>query len=518
MQVNPKPNNYGGIIAVLGLTVLVASLVIMLVLPEIQVAAWAVMATGVVLLAIALIINFRQVRGAVTGRRGRFGIGTGIMASIFIGIIVIANALSIGYYQRIDTSSLSRFTLTPQTVEVLEELDTPVNIIGFFVPGDKYGITDYVSGFLTEYASHSGNLTIKYVDPDKSPDQANKYGVTEYQTVVFESGDKRRLVPPEQYITLDSDGNMGIQAEHPFTSALLEVSGQAQKKVYFLTGNDEASIDATYSDAREGLLNDLYAVDTVNLLTDPAIPDDCAALIIAAPQNQMTQSELGVIAAYLLSGGQVMVLTDPDNQSGIEELVSLCGLDIGSGTIIDPGSSVSPREDMPLVTSDRNCFDLPAVYFVGAAALFVQEEALADVEMELLAYSTSSSWLDKDFTVGEDAAFDSATEQKEPLAIGVLIASTSASLSGKYMRLVVIGDSDFANNQNYSDANNSDLFLNSVSWLADETSLISIRRNVQPFRRLVVNAQETSFITYSSVALLPAVMLVTATVIWWRRR
>ena len=133
MQSEPKSDNLGGFIALLGLVALVAGLIIMLLLPEIKVAAWGILAVGLASLAVAFVINFRRVRSAVAGRRGRFGLGTGIMASVFIGIIILVNAISIGQYHRFDTSSLSQFTLTPQTVEVLDELDTPVKAIGFLV-------------------------------------------------------------------------------------------------------------------------------------------------------------------------------------------------------------------------------------------------------------------------------------------------------------------------------------------------------------------------------------------------
>ena len=42
-------------------------------------------------------------------------------------------------------------------------------------------------------------------------------------------------------------------------------------------------------------------------------------------------------------------------------------------------------------------------------------------------------------------------------------------------RLVVVGDSDWANNRYLGNFYNEDLFLNIVSWLAGEEELISIR-------------------------------------------
>lgn len=521
MQADPKSSNLGGLIAVLGLVALAAGLVIMLLLPEIRTGAWGVLAVGIALLAIAFVLDFRRVRRAITGRHGRFGLGTSIIASIFIGITILVNAISIGNYHRFDTSSLSQFTLTPQTINVLEELDTPVKAIGFFVPNDPYGITSYVTSLLTEYETHSRQLTIQYVDPDEHPDQAKQYGITEYQTVVFESGDRYRLVSPSQFLIVDSSGNLtGVQTEHAFTSAILEVTGVAQKKVYFLTGHGETSIDSSFSKAGEGLRDDLYLVDTLNLMTNPSIPDDCAVLIIAAPQNNMTDGELDIIDSYLESGGQALILTNPDSLPDIDSIISPWGVSIGEGTVIDPASSVAPHQDMPLVPADRDYFLLSNVYFPGATVIIFQENVPDNVAMMPLVYTDGSSWLDKNFTADKEPVFDSETEKMEALAIGVMIAevSTGGSATDKLTRLVIIGDADFASNEHFDNANNGDLFLNSVSWLSEETSLISIRRNVQPFRRLVVTTGQESFIKYSSVGLLPLLVLAVGGIIWWRRK
>ncbi len=519
MQAEPKSDNLGGLIALLGLVALAAGLVIMLLLPEIKAAAWGVIAVGIALLAIAFVIVFRRVRRAITGRRGRFGLGTGIMASVFIGITILVNAISIGQYHRFDTSSLSQFTLTPQTVDVLEEIDSPVKAINFFDPKDRYGMDSYITSLLNEYAVHTEKLTIQRVDPEEHPDQATAYGITLYQTVVFESGDRYQLVEPTQFLVFDQYGNLtGVQAEHAFTSAILEVTGISQKKVYFLTGHGEAGIDASFSRAAEGLRDDLYLVDTLNLMTNPSIPDDCAVLVIAAPRNTMTDSELGIIASYLESGGQALILTNPDPLPDIGSIISPWGIGFGEGTVVDPASSVAPYQDMPLVPPDRDYFLLPNVYFPGATAIVIQGDVPDDVALVPLVWTTSSSWLDRNFVADEEPVFNPETETMGSLAIGVLIAFPVDVSASKYTRLVIIGDADFASNEHFDDANNGDLFLNSVSWLAEETSLITIRRNVQPFRRLVVTTGQESFIKYSSIALLPILVLVAGGVIWWRRR
>jgi ABC-type uncharacterized transport system involved in gliding motility auxiliary subunit len=510
----------------MGLVALLAGLIIMLLLPEIRLAAWGIMGVGIILLASAFVIDFRRVRHAITGRRGRFSAGTTVMAAIFIGIAILINGISINFYQRIDATALSQFTLTDQTKDVLAKLEEPVKALCFFVPKtDTLGISTYATALLAEYQNYTDKLSIEYIDPDQHPDRARQYKVSQYETVVFESGGQYRLVPPTAIIqwSIDDQGNqqiVGVEAEHSFTGAILEVTGAAQKKVYFLTGHGEADINGTYSYAAKGLRDDLYVVDTLNLITNPSVPADCAVLIIG---------EVEAINHYLEAGGQALILTDPNFPDGLEQLMSPWGIDLSNGTVIDPGSSVAPREDMPLVTEDRDFFLRYSgvritAYFPGAIGIIPQATTPADTEMQPLVWTSNDSWLDKDYDPTKEPVFDNVTDVKGPIAIGAVIVaaprdtSRQSSAQSKIVRLAIIGDSDFASNQHFLEVNNSDLFLNTVDWLAEETQLISIRRTVTSFRRLAVTPDETNFINYSSLALPPLLVLIIGGIIWWRRR
>ena len=98
MQTEPKTYRLSGLIAVLGVLTLLVGLIVMILLPSIRFAAWGLLALGILLLATAFIIDFRRVGRALTGRRGRFGVSTTVMVSIFAGIILFLNAISIGNY------------------------------------------------------------------------------------------------------------------------------------------------------------------------------------------------------------------------------------------------------------------------------------------------------------------------------------------------------------------------------------------------------------------------------------
>ncbi|MFH1382763.1 MAG: GldG family protein [Chloroflexota bacterium] len=516
MQTRPEERSYAAMLAGLGLFTLLVGFIIMLVFPPIRLAAWAILALGVLLLAAAFIVDFRRVKGAITGRCGRFGTSITVMSSIFVGIILFVNAISVGSYHRFDVTALAQFTITPQTKEVLKNLSIPIQAIEFFIPNDQYGVATYANSLLTEYRNYTNMITVKTIDPDQHPDQARQYGITEYQSVVFESELGRRVV-------LGSDILEG--GENAFTSAILEVTGVKQKKIYFLTGQGESDIDMAgtgYSQVRQALRDSLYQVEKLDLIVTPTIPADCAALIIAGPQEEMTTGELNIIRTYLAIGGWAVILLNPGAPSDIKQLVSDWGITVEDGTVID-ATAYSLDKSSPSVSRDRNAFGLAAIYFPESLALVPQEAAQNVLTIIPLAYTGKDSWLARNYDPSQPPDEMQAGDLAGPLALAVLVTPTPPSDTSQQptlpgTRLIIVGDSDFAADGNFYDGYNGDFFLNIVNTITMGKEIVSVQRKVLPFRRLIVGPEVQSFITYSSIGLLPLLVLVAGGVIWWRRR
>ncbi|MFC2006194.1 GldG family protein [Chloroflexota bacterium] len=548
MQNNTQSNSSSGPIAVLGLLSLLVGLIVMILLPGIRYAAWLILALGVILLTIAFVINFRRVSSAITGRRGRFSTGTTVMASTFVGIILLVNAISIGNYHRFDATGVAQFTLTSQTKDVLNKLETPVQALCFFTPVDPYGgLSSYITNLLTEYQNYTDKLEVEIIDPDEHPDRAREYGISTYSTVVFKTESGRRLVWPQEVLIVEGQEIVAVEAEHAFTSAILEVTGIVQKKVYFLSGHGESSINTDYSQAKDSLLDHLYKVATLDLIFTRSIPEDTAALIIARPQKSLASDEVEVIERYLENGGRVLILANPNSPQEIKQLLSAWDVAIEDGTVIDPSSYAAPSIDSPSVPRIRNFFGLATTYFPGATAIIPQEEAGGTIEILPLVWTSKDSWQERNFDPLKEPVFNEEIDLKGPLALGVLIttsppdeaeketpekeparaiitpsstdkAEEEQTEQYKETLLIVFGDSDFASNQHFYNGNNSDLFLNAVNLLTAGKELITIERKALPFRRLVIGQEVANFIRISSVGLLPLFVLIVAGVMWWRRR
>ena len=510
----------GSLLAIFGATILVVGWVLLVVFPDTAAFSWGVIALGALLLAGAAILEFRRVRQSLTSRKGQFGLGFGVSTSLFLAIVVLVNAIGTQVSGRLDLTGMDRFTLTSQTRDVLEELDADVEAVTFFTQDVSPIVRDYAQSLLSEYEARSLHLSVRSVDPEVRPEIARSYGVNrvgvQYGSVVFRSDAGQRQVLGPQ---------IQSGAEYAFTSALAEVTGTRQKRVYFLAGHGERNPDGDYGEAARGMRENLFDLRLLDLERVGYVPDDAAAVIVAAPARSWSEREAEILNGYLEADGRLMVLFDPDPVESVVDLLSQWWIRVEPGVVIDAGSHVAPNRDNLLVPRTRNAFGLTALYLPGAAATIPVSNLPSTVRLEPLAWSSQESWLETSRTATPEApARDPETERAGPLAVGAILATGPAERSEDGgaqtagTRLLALGDSDFAANGNFTSGNNAELFLSSVSWLTEGEEVISVDRRVLVSRRLLLAPEQARFLNISSVGLLPVLLLVVAGWMWWRRR
>lgn len=492
---------------------------------EIRPFSYSLMAIGGLLILTAFLASYRQVAPALTGRRSRFGTNTLVMSLLVIGIAMLVNFLGYTNDSRVDLTATRQFTLAQRTAQILRGLETDLQATAFFRTTDpeQQWVRQQVDDLLHEFDRRSGNFSYRFVDPDTDLITAKEYAITKYQSVVFENlndGTRQTVMTPPV-------------TEEDFVTALLIVSGQQRKRVYFLTGHGErdsyeSERDEGYWFAYNGLIHDNYEPYTLNLLSQREVPEDAAAVIIAGPQKDFVEGEERALDQYLLNGGRLLLLLDPDTPDSIREFVRNWGVKMEDGVVLDMASSVGGDPAIPLLerhqysASDPDLTEaLDVTFFPQVAALSPAEEEMATIDFRAIARSSTSSWLVND----PAQTAPTPADPQGPFFLAVVVDALAplallpdTTLSGKWGRLVVIGDSDFPANRYFYAFTNGDLFLNSVNWLTDDVTLISIRPKPIVFRDLVLTTRERDFFRYSTWFLLPIAMLALAGVAWWRRR
>ena len=522
------------------------------IITEIQDFSLSIIIAGSILNLTALLLSPRSTASFIKGRRGKYGTNSAIMFVCVLTIIILGNSFFVINSYRFDTTATRVFSLSKQTEKLLANLETPVRANAFFVPtdNDQAKLKTNAEDLLSEFAKKSSKFSYRFTDPQLNKTLAIKYGVMQYPAIVFEdlSSGKQQPVYEKAFNPF---------SEQDFITAMLIAMGDKQKVIYYSNGHKEKSLSRDISTNEvtdegidyfiEGLKRDNYDVKSINFEQVESVPSDAAALIIIGPKSALPQNHAKMIADYIAVGGRIAFLLDPNPHVTWNELLSNWGIIVSQQPIADPLSSLAGSKFLtPLLQKSNNQFvpeqkllqytrnnsaetkrilsitdQINAAFFPGAGAIIEtinENERPFHVQNIQLGVSTAISWLEPDI---EEPQFDENTDIQGPFSMISIIESTGPVTTNAPIfdlsKIMIFGDSDFVTNKWFYSNQNSDLILNSMAWLAEDYEVISIRPKVVPFRSIVVNRREREVLKLTSG--LPFVlMLVTSTVVWWRRR
>jgi len=454
-------------------------------------------------------------------RIAKYGANSAVSILLVVGILGLVNFISNRHHLRSDLTESGRFSLADQTVKVLKGLNRDVMVHAFFQTPDRR-----LEDLLDEYKLKSGKFNFDFIDPDRKPAMAKTYDVKKYGAVVVTSGTNVETI-------FDVD-------EEKMTNAILKVSQDKKKVVYFLTGHDERDIDNIdrlgYNAAKKALEDENYEVKKIQLASDKDIPKDCKALMIVSPRVGLFPNEVEKIEKYLDSGGSVLILLDPKPGIGMESFLSKWGINVGDDIVVDVsgvGRLFGAGPTIPLV-SDYPSHEITKdfhvmTFFPLARSVTPAKKHESSVRAQTILRTNARSWAEKDYTK-KSFKLDEGVDVKGPVSIAVALTKeikdeadhskgeTAADTEKKSARLVVFGDSDFACNSYFSVSGNSDLFLNTVNWLAEEENLISIRPKEKEDRRVTMTQAQTRVVKYFTLVAMPLIVVIAGIVVRIRRR
>jgi ABC-type uncharacterized transport system involved in gliding motility auxiliary subunit len=475
---------------------------------------WAVtLAEGVALVCLIgfFVLHFDAVK-AFSGRRStKMGVNTALMVVLFSAILVIVNFLASRHSIRWDLSENQNFTLAPQTHRVLRTLPHDVKITVFTREKDP-GYQAYKER-LESYRQASTKLTVEFIDPEKQPKLAQNYGIFRTDTAVFESnGQTIRVTSP---------------SEVELTGALIRISKDAKKRIVFVEGHSERNLEDKerngLSIAKEALTKQGYDVGTVSLLKESAVPADTSVLVLAGPRRPVTKEEQDRIYDYVEKGGRLLVLVDPDTETGLEPLLARWGLGLGPGVLVDLQDRLAQGDLTALLvrtfTEHEITQDLTsAVLFPLSRHVTFDEQAGKDWDYVPLARTSPNSWAETNMQ-GRVVSLNEKEDIKGPLPMAAALAPKNAPEEGKPRpAVVVVGNSTFATNAFFNFPGNSDFFLHTAGWLAEERDLITIAPKEPALRPFTPNPIQERTLLYVQVIFLPLVTFLTGMMVWRKRR
>jgi ABC-type uncharacterized transport system involved in gliding motility auxiliary subunit len=461
--------------------------------------------------------GLEHLRGVVSERSTKYGANVFVSSLVFLAILGLVNYLSIRHSHRFDLTEQKAFSLSPQAINIVKNLQDDLQIQAF-VEG---GVNPELRDLLQSFAYQSPKVKFELIDPDKQPELAEKYHISAYNTVRFEYGKESTSVT--------------TATEEGITNAIIKVTRTTHKTVCVIEGHGEADSDDIQSpkglaSLKQSLTNENYEVKKVLLASMEKVPEDCSVVAIAGPRKPYLESELKAVDSYLDGGGRVLVLLPPQEGAEFQPMLAKWGVKLGNDVVVDqmvrlfegPALGLSPLVNtyMPHeITHDfkqRTIFPMTRSVHAEAAG----KQGLQGVE---LVKTSPSSWgetdLDGLFQRSEAKLDDADTKGPVPVAV-VVNADLKQMNSGKEgtARLAVFGSVEFAENREMEGTYyNRDLLMNTVGWLVGQSDLVSIRPRGVRASRVQFTGEQGTVIFYLSVLLIPELLLIVGLAVWWRR-
>ena len=488
---------------------------------------------GGVFVIVGVAANYRLILASLGKRSTKYASNYVISLILVIVAVSALNYIGQRHPKRFDTTGSGQYTLAPQTKQVLEKLNRDVDIKAFFPGGDYAPLKE----LLVEYRAVSPHIRYEFVDPDKQPDIAKKYDVTVYGTfqnpftgsqlkfgsVVVSHGGRTEKIEKRSEEVQEED----------LTNALIKAGRSEAKKIYFLQGHGEKDPSDTeragYSAAKSALENQGYEVGTVNLASEGKVPADAKVLILAGPTTEPFPAEMGFIEGFLSKGsGGLLALVDPSPSPSLQSFLKGWGVQVNNDLVLDvsgAGRLMGADESIPLVLEYENhkvTDRFKAMTFFPLTRSVQPEKTVpAGLTVETLFKSNPNSWGETNLG-GREASFDDSKDLKGPLSLAVAVTREIKPSSEKSpavrARMIVGGTSSFPVNAYFSLQGNGNLFLNMVSWLAQDEDLISIRPKPVDDRRILLSQSQLAMLRLLAMFLLPGIALVAGIIVVWNRR
>lgn len=500
-------------------------------------------------------------KGLFFSKQVRSGGYSLIVTAIVIALAVFANLIVYtlpAKYVSIDVTDTGTFTLDAQSVNFVKSLDKDVTI--YYICQNGYE-TALIEELLNRYTSLSSHISIKPIDPVLSPTFTARYTdeTLPDNSLIVESSVRAKVISYTDmlyYYNSEYDMKMtaqeyqtyaayyGITAtsvfagENKITSALDYVTAADIPVIYQLTGHGEASLVAEMLDALDADNFDLKTLDLLNtgagnpepelsldnLLNSNTgmlgkIPEDADCIIINSPTKDLSDEELTLFREYVANGGNLLITTNYfiTDLTNFISLASTYGLEANHSVIVDTDTDYYTQNNIQFLLPQKSSHEITAplikdnlrVVLGYAGGLVISETKPANVVSADSLLSTSADSYSKASHIVNDIAYDeSAGDTKGPFSLGAAVATEG----GK----VVWFSSSYVCNYKYY--GNFDLYLNSLGWMTEKPSSLTVRTISLDTSPLSITETASAFWSVVLIGIIPLAVLATGFTVWGKRR
>jgi ABC-type uncharacterized transport system involved in gliding motility auxiliary subunit len=447
-------------------------------------------------------------------RQTKFAAYTAVYVIIVVAVVSVLNFLANRYNKSYDTTANKQFTLSDQTAKIAKDLKQNVTITYWDQPTRFQSARD----LLDRYKNLSSKIDVRYEDVEKSRTKAIAAGVKQTGTVFVDVADKHQEAK-------------GV-SEEEITGALVRALKGGERMACFVLGSGEHSLadvdKGGYSQLKELVESNNYKTQTIKLLEKPEVPKDCMIVVAPGPARDYLQPEIDALKNFVEGGGKALIMLDPplkfaknntDENAGLVNLLASWGVTADKDLVLDTsgvGQLFGMGPEVPLVTNYaahaivRTMKDVPSGFPI-ARSLEVKKGEKTMVEK--LFETSENSFATTNLASAEIKR--GAGDKMGPFILGAAGTYTGDKGAGRF---IVTGSSSWVANFFLRFNGNRDLFLNMMNWMSSDEDLISIRPKEPEDRRITLTRNQMGMVFYSSVIVIPLLIVLAGVGVWWRRR
>ena len=428
-----------------------------------------------------------------------------VLLLVFFGLVAWA---STQYTFEQDWTRTGRHTLSEASQQVIEQLKEPITITAY--ARDEKPLRDGIRQFVKRYQRAKPDITLEFVNPELVPDEVRQRGITVNGELVIQIGERTEHVK-----------NINEQS---LTNAMRRLARGSQRKLVFLEGHGERAPrgQANYDLKRwtDELASSGYQIETVNLGAQQTLPEDISVLVLAGPQAEVFPGEIDIIRDHINNGGNLLWLSDPGKQYGLQKLTDDLGIQLQTGTIIDFAGQMIGIDDPTIALTTPGLYGDHAITqdfeYMTIYPLAGGVTANKDSTWQATPFITSGdhTWLETGSLKGE-VNFNRDTETAGPINVGLALKRDH---DNGQQRVAIVRDGDFLSNTYVSNAGNIELGNRIANWLSADDEMITIPTQTRPDARLQLGNTQAIIIGFGFLVVLPIALFATGFIIWWRRR
>ena len=463
-------------------------------------------------------------------KNGSYSMG---ITAIVIAVLVVIN-LIVGQipekYTQVDVSTQKLYTISDTTEKYLKDMNTDVTIYHIVQSGKEDSVLEKM---LTRYEEESKHIKVEKKDPVLYPNFTSQYTSDDVadNSLIVVAGEKSKVISYSDLYETEMDyttyqtNTTGFDGEGQIDSAISYVTSENLPVIYTLEGHEELQLNSSLTDS---LQKANYDVQSLNLLTQDAVPKDTGCLMIAAPQKDLSEEEAQKIITYMEAGGKVMIFTEytGTDMPNLKSVLENYGVTTGDGVIMegDTGHYIMQRPYyiVPTIDSSDITSDIKSNNRYVLAPISQPVKTLSDYR-DTLQISSLLSTSDKAYikTDVQNMTTYEKEDSDEEGSFQVGVSVTEQVDDDNTTQLVCFGCAsllDEATDQQVS-GGNTDLVLAALGWMCEnDAPVIDVTSKSLTMSYLTVPQFDAAYWSIIVCGVIPVVFLLIGTVIWFKRR